>query len=82
MLDHGSEFYQQHTLYLERSHNIRLGLPLQDWRYQTAIKRIKSEFSGVGKNLLDIGCGDGGFLEIAKNVGYTVFGIDVDERSI
>lgn len=32
--------------------------------------------------LLDIGCGDGVFLEHAKNLGFDVWGIDFDSKSI
>lgn len=32
--------------------------------------------------LLDVGCGSGSFLKIAKTVGWSVQGIDVDEKAI
>lgn len=32
--------------------------------------------------LLDVGCGSGSFLKIAKTVGWSVQGIDVDEKAV
>jgi len=35
-----------------------------------------------GGNILDVGCGDGTFLERARNAGYKTHGIDLDHNSI
>jgi len=40
-------------------------------------------FKGVsGKDILEIGCGEGSFLEILKNSGNKVFGVDISESGI
>jgi 2-polyprenyl-3-methyl-5-hydroxy-6-metoxy-1,4-benzoquinol methylase len=51
------------------------GVPSQDWRF----KSFLSEELPAG-SLLDIGCGDGGFLELVKKRGWKVAGFDYDER--
>lgn len=40
---------------------------------------LKSE---PGKNLLDIGCGDGGLIERLSELGWEVHGIDFDENAV
>ncbi|GIG57626.1 hypothetical protein Lfu02_19980 [Longispora fulva] len=35
-----------------------------------------------GARLLDIGCGDGNFLEFARRAGWTVVGVDFDEKAV
>lgn len=35
-----------------------------------------------GARLLDVGCGDGGFLEFARGAGWSVTGVDFDEKSV
>jgi 2-polyprenyl-3-methyl-5-hydroxy-6-metoxy-1,4-benzoquinol methylase len=47
------------------------------------LKHIKKISKKVGKgNLLDIGCSDGFFLEIAKKYGFNIFGIEISEKEI
>lgn len=36
----------------------------------------------VSLNILDIGCGDGTFLALAKNAGHTVLGVDPDHIAV
>lgn len=52
-------------------------LPSDDWRFGLFL----SEDLKPGK-ILDVGCGDGGFLGLAKNAGWTGVGVDYDERVI
>lgn len=51
--------------------------PKKDWRYQIFFK----EHLPPG-NILDVGCGDGGFLLLARAKGFKVFGVDYDSRMI
>jgi len=51
--------------------------PFRDWRYRTFL----AENLPPGK-LLDIGCGDGAFLALAKKRGFSVIGFDYDRRMI
>src|SRR5262249_37767539 len=42
-----------------------------------------SNYNGVNKKVLDVGCGLGGTAEYVKNhTSYDVYGIDIDESSI
>lgn len=79
MQDPGGGFYQECTLYEGRSNLSRLEAPSYDWRYKTFLR-----LCGLSQDLmlLDIGCGDGGFLVLAKDQGFNVFGIDLDDRAI
>lgn len=36
---------------------------------------------GAGKKLLDVGCGDGSFLELARSHGYQVFGTELGDNT-
>lgn len=48
-----------------------------DWRF----RRFFSEGLPPGR-LLDVGCGDGGFLRLARERGYTPAGFDYEERMV
>lgn len=43
---------------------------------------LEHNASGNQKQLMDVGCGDGIFLEMAQSHGWDVWGIDLDEKSI
>lgn len=75
----GGEFYKQSNLYECRSENNLAQLCSQDWRFKTCLAfcNLKPK-----QRLLDIGCGDGGFMALAHNKGLDVFGIDIDDRAI
>lgn len=51
--------------------------PSSDWRFQTFLKKKLTP----GK-ILDVGCGDGGFLELAQQNGWTGVGFDYETRMI
>ncbi len=72
-------FYQQCSLYQVRSKGVRLVVPSDDWRYQACLEFCAPK---PNQSLLDIGCGDGGFLVLAQGKGFDVFGIDIDDRAI
>ncbi len=50
---------------------------LQNWH-----KPFLKKFPFRKGRLLDIGCGDGVFIFYAKNLGFEVWGIDLDKKSI
>jgi len=50
-----------------------------DWRYRTCLALCGR---GEDSDLLDIGCGDGGFLSMAARAGFSVHGMDIDNRAI
>ncbi len=52
-------------------------LPGSDWRFTTFL----AEGLSPGK-ILDVGCGDGGFLELAQSAGWTGVGFDYETRMI
>jgi len=79
MDDPDAAFYQQCTLYESRSTETQLEIPSDDWRYQTCLELCTPK---PNQSLLDIGCGDGGFLALAQSKGFNVFGIDIDDRAI
>ncbi|PKQ45772.1 class I SAM-dependent methyltransferase [Confluentibacter flavum] len=43
--------------------------------------KLINSFSLNGKTLLDVGCGTGDFLEVAKSNNWTVFGIEPNEQA-
>lgn len=51
--------------------------PRGDWRFASFL----GEGLTPGK-ILDVGCGDGGFLELAREAGWTGVGFDYEERMI
>lgn len=79
MAEPDHSFYQKCDLYEYRSQNGPLEKPSGDWRFVTCLEQI-----GPGKDnrLLDIGCGDGGFLALAYESGFDVSGLDVDPRAV
>ena len=54
-------------------------------RYKADADKVMRNLSRPGKSgnrLLDIGCGNGGFLSRAKSLGWDPVGIDVDEGAV
>lgn len=51
---------------------------------QVSLKRklkLINSFSTEAKNLLDVGCGTGDFLQLAKTESWNIFGIEPDENA-
>ena len=71
-------FYQSSIIYENRSTVIDPTYILNDWRYKTFFLLN----SGQPNMILDVGCGDGAFLSLARDKGFNVFGIDIDERAV
>ena len=61
--------------HLDRSGRERRPEPETDWRF----RQFFSDKIPQGR-LLDVGCGDGGFLTLAARRGFVVTGFDYDER--
>jgi 2-polyprenyl-3-methyl-5-hydroxy-6-metoxy-1,4-benzoquinol methylase len=70
----GADWYVKSAPIRDRE---RRPAPETDWRYQ----QFFSDGLTVGR-LLDIGCGDGGFMVMAKNRGFAPTGFDYDERVV
>jgi 2-polyprenyl-3-methyl-5-hydroxy-6-metoxy-1,4-benzoquinol methylase len=51
-------------------------------KYLNRLYRHLPKLPAGGGNLLDIGCGDGSFLELARNCGLNVTGIDFDPEAV
>ena len=54
------------------------GLPNAEFRWKT-IEREIGESSLIGANLLEIGSAGGAFLQVAKNSGLNVTGVEIDK---
>jgi len=77
----GFEWYEKASHYrraVAESLNLPLWIIQRDWRLRTFLA-LKLR---PGGNLLDIGCGPGTFLRLAKSYGYKVAGIDVSNKAI
>ena len=76
-------YYQGSRLYEDRSEGTLAGDPsgraTDDWRYVTCFRLLPDR---PGRELLDIGCGDGAFLAMARSRGFAVHGIDIDPRAV
>lgn len=58
----------------------RLMSPKNKYSWQHRIRHLPSP--GRGDELLDIGCGNGEFLAVARDLGYRVTGIEIDDNAI
>lgn len=58
--------YEEYEWYWER------------WEFKEALKFLK----GKGNKILEIGCGEGYFLNLAKKKGFEVVGIDFNEKAV
>lgn len=79
MEDPGGDFYRRCGLYEDRSVKVQAELPDADWRFRTGLEQLGGE---PDSRLLDIGCGDGGFISMAARQGLDVYGLDLDERAV
>lgn len=77
--------------YLNHRYSVALqpSLPLGRWLVPLLPqRRMIDEYvrhlprATLGAKLLDIGCGNGGFLRIAQQLGWEVWGTDVDEKAL
>ncbi|MFH1511392.1 MAG: class I SAM-dependent methyltransferase [Candidatus Woesearchaeota archaeon] len=74
---------------LSLSYNLNLISPFHYYKdneaedYDSFKKRVKTlkKYVGCG-SLLDVGCATGTFMAAARDVGFTVFGIDINRQSI
>lgn len=51
-----------------------------DCGYTAALRRLMEHYQGQRKSLLDVGCGTGRFLRLARDLGWEVFGIEPGQR--
>jgi SAM-dependent methyltransferase len=68
-------FYQLKRILTEKN---MLPSPRAKWEFGEFLKVRPNR----GGKLLDIGCGEGQFLHYARELGYDVYGLDIDEMSI
>lgn len=54
--------------------------PMQRLRIEAGMRNLPSH--SFGKRLLDIGCGGGDFLLLAKKAGWDVTGVDTDPKAV
>lgn len=82
--DYFFEEYKAHygKTYLEDFNNIKKQGQIRINHIQTIIKQKKLCFLETQKNLLDIGCAYGPFLDAARQKGWTVFGTDINQDAI
>lgn len=77
----GAEWYRQSAHYktiINKSLRLPLWVLYGDWRFKTFLTLGLRR----GGRLLDVGCGSGQFLRLAKANGYQVSGIDVDNEAV
>ncbi len=72
-----AEFYEEEVLLAYKYFHAGVR-ELQAW-HKPFFKHFPRDKKGV---LLDIGCGDGVFLKEVKKLGFEVWGIDLDKKSI
>jgi len=72
------EFYEEsdHESYTDRHQGKSVILE----RHLTFLKRFRGKANGL--RLLDLGCADGSFLKAAQRLGFEVWGLDLDSKSI
>lgn len=72
-------FYTQSSLYEDRSKGNLVLFPSKDWRFKSCFR-----FCDLKRyqRLLDVGCGDGSFMALARDKGLDAFGIDIDEAAV
>jgi len=71
----------------KKSPSSKVGIPLLLclWPLKNSIDRTYRHMPRIpagGGVLLDVGCGNCAFLEVAKSSGWCVFGVDPDEKAI
>lgn len=82
MQDPGEDFYKDFQEYVRRSceSNPAVGneMASRDWRFKTFFTLCDPHDH---LKVLDIGCGEGKFLALARSKGFEVYGIDLDQRA-
>lgn len=65
---------------------MRKYIDFEKWRKNTYIddkrRYLQNKELILGKNILDFGCGNGGFLKLAKNDANQICGLDLDIESV
>jgi SAM-dependent methyltransferase len=79
MEEPGEEFYSSINLYGNRFRLLETEVLERNWRYATFFELA---CRAAGRNLLDIGCGDGAFLRIARERGFDISGVDIDPQAV
>lgn len=79
----GWEFYEVYEHYQVRAREldpaVGNALAARDWRFRTFFGLCGPQSN---TKLLDIGCGDGKFLALAREKGFDVYGVDLDARAV
>jgi len=73
------EFYEGEGCLAYRLFHRDLRMELPEWCKPFFKHFPKTEVRG---KLLDVGCGDGLFLKYARDMGFEIWGIDIDKKSI
>lgn len=55
--------------------------PVVRWRAERSVRHLENA-TGPSTRLLDLGCGNGEFLELAEACGWRATGIDMDEQAV
>lgn len=72
----GQGWYEESELYEEREDTAPIPVP-PNWRHDAFL----ADVPGPGR-VLDLGCGDGGFLVRARDAGWEPHGVELDPRGI
>jgi len=65
------DYYGEHKGIEERISSARIGL------FQNILSRLQKEVRGDSRRILDVGCGQGQFLKLAKDSGWEVEGVEL-----
>lgn len=76
------DWYQDSDFYLESEYAHHHADPAKDWRFGSFFKAV--ERHGIVGRMLDVGCGEGGFLLEARRRGWTgeLRGLDVHKERV
>ncbi len=79
----GWEFYRDYSHYEMRARESDPAagdwMASRDWRFRTFFSLCSPSSH---RRVLDIGCGEGKFLAVARRKGFDVYGIDLDPRAV
>tara|TARA_B100000315_G_C14549425_1_gene574963 strand:+ start:349 stop:1383 length:1035 start_codon:yes stop_codon:yes gene_type:complete len=75
------EFYQNNNSWLQVLEN-QYQWELDEKKYKYALNLIKGFVKSSKRNIIDVGCAYGLFLDVAEQNGWNVFGVEINKKAI